>query len=226
MRTRSVSGFYAFLGIAYLIGLGWPALSWLLVLIKPLLIPTLMVLVVRNVSRPISTFYYKTLLALFFGWLGDLALMLTDKGELWFLLGLGCFLVGHLFYIAVFLQTPKPPDYLRRHPASAWPILTLAVLLLVLLVPKSGTLWLPVTVYALVIMTMVLFALNRKAQVAETSFLFVMAGAVLFMLSDSLIAINKFVMDLPAASFLIMSTYIAAQYLITAGLIRQTIKSF
>ncbi|MBL7978618.1 MAG: lysoplasmalogenase [Bacteroidetes Order II. Incertae sedis bacterium] len=226
MRARSVSGFYAFLGVAYLIGLGGSALSWLPVLLKPLLIPTLMVLVVVHVSHPISTLYRKTLLALFFGWLGDIALMLTDKGEIWFLMGLGCFLIGHLFYIAVFLQTPKPPDYLRRHPVSAWPIVALAVVLLVLLVPKSGALWLPITVYALVIMAMALFALNRKAQVAETSFLLVLAGAVLFMLSDGLIAIDKFVIDLPAASFLIMSTYIAAQYLITTGLIRQTVKSF
>lgn len=225
MQTRAISRFYGLLCIIYLISQSLPPLSWLLWVLKPLLVPTLLLLVVRAVNRPLSAFYQKTCLALFFGWLGDVLLMFAHRGEIWFLLGLGAFLVGHVFYILVFLQTPKPPNYLRRHPFSAWPIVAFAVLLLVVLVPHVGHLWLPITIYALVIMTMSLFALHRKGQVAASSFVWVFVGAILFMISDGLIAINKFVIPFPASAFFIMSTYMAAQYLITIGLIRQTVKS-
>jgi len=62
-------------------------------------------------------------------------------------------------------------------------------------------------------------ALNRSGRVADISFKLVFVGSLLFLLSDSMIAFNKFHSDIPLAGFLIMITYIAAQYLIMRGLI-------
>ena len=72
----------------------------------------------------------------------------------------------------------------------------------------------PVNLYAVVITAMALSAWNTKSKVDNTVFFSLLSGALLFMLSDSLIAINKFRVPLPAAGFWIMITYLAGQYLI------------
>ncbi len=68
-------------------------------------------------------------------------------------------------------------------------------------------------------MLMSMMALKRSGRVGDSSFKLVFAGSLLFLLSDSMIAFNKFHSDIPMAGFLIMLTYIAAQYLIMRGLI-------
>jgi len=64
-----------------------------------------------------------------------------------------------------------------------------------------------------------MMALNRSGRVGAMSFKLVFVGSLLFLLSDSMIAFNKFNSDIPLAGFLIMITYVAAQYLIMRGLI-------
>ena len=67
------------------------------------------------------------------------------------------------------------------------------------------------------ILLMAIFALNRRDRVSEASFYPVFVGALLFILSDSLLAFDKFLVPIPHAGVLVMSTYIAAQYLIVEG---------
>ena len=62
-------------------------------------------------------------------------------------------------------------------------------------------------------------ALNRKGAITEKSFNWVLWGAILFILSDSLIALNKFTVDIPLSKTWIMATYMGAQYLIVMGYI-------
>jgi uncharacterized membrane protein YhhN len=64
-------------------------------------------------------------------------------------------------------------------------------------------------------------ALNRKGRVGHSGYALVFAGSVLFVASDSMIAINKFHTAIPLSGFWIMLTYITAQYLIMRGLILQ-----
>jgi uncharacterized membrane protein YhhN len=64
-------------------------------------------------------------------------------------------------------------------------------------------------------------ALNRKGLVSTNSFRLVFFGSVFFVISDSMIALNKFYADIPRSSFLIMLTYFVAQYLIMMGLIAE-----
>ncbi len=64
-----------------------------------------------------------------------------------------------------------------------------------------------------------MMSLNRSGRVGAMSFKLVFVGSLLFLLSDTMIAFNKFHSDIPMAGFLIMITYIAAQYLIMRGLI-------
>ena len=75
----------------------------------------------------------------------------------------------------------------------------------------------PVFVYTATILLMAIFALNRKDRVLEASFCPIFVGALLFILSDSLLAFDKFLVPIPYAGVFVMSTYMAAQYLIVEG---------
>jgi uncharacterized membrane protein YhhN len=82
---------------------------------------------------------------------------------------------------------------------------------------------LPVIIYAIVILTMLSGAINRSEKVNQHSYWLVLAGAILFVISDSAIAVNKFSLPFESSGIVIMSTYILAQYLIVTGYIYQFI---
>jgi uncharacterized membrane protein YhhN len=77
----------------------------------------------------------------------------------------------------------------------------------------------PVLLYALVITLMALSALFRYGRTSMKSFALVFGGSILFIMSDSLLAVNKFIEPLALADFWIMVTYIGAQYLIVSGIL-------
>jgi uncharacterized membrane protein YhhN len=85
---------------------------------------------------------------------------------------------------------------------------------------------LPVTIYTLVILTMVCGAINRYGKVNFRSWLIVLIGAILFLFSDSGIAISKFLHPFCGSQVLIMSTYVTAQYLIVMGYLWQDSPAF
>lgn len=160
------------------------------------------------------------LTALFFCWVGDVMLMFS--GELYFMLGLVAFLIGHIFYIFSFRQfawstgTALLPTQKVRY---AFPIILAGTGLLVVLFPKLGALQIPVTVYAIVLMLMAINALFRLGHTNQTSFGWVFVGALFFMVSDSALAFNKFHTQFVGASVTIMLTYIAAQFMIVRGIL-------
>lgn len=181
---------------------------------KALLMPTLMIFTWLTVGFNNSRWL---LLALLFCWAGDVLLIFTYKNELYFLLGLGAFLAGHLAYIKTFLQSKE-----GKSKAKIWwyaPILLYVLLFLSLLWNNLDDMLLPVSVYAIVIACMAGVALRRNGSTNASSFSAVMAGAILFVLSDSLIAWNKFQGVISNASLWIMLTYIMAQYLLVQGIL-------
>lgn len=155
-------------------------------------------------------------LAILFSWLGDIFLMYTMNNEIYFIAGLASFLIAHIFYILCFLQLVN-----TRIKSFKWkfalPLIIYGILLLVYLYSALGDMRLPVIVYAVVITLMGIAALHRLGKTSDYSFAFVFIGALLFIASDSMIAINKFQSPFNSAPFLIMVTYIAAQYLIVSG---------
>jgi uncharacterized membrane protein YhhN len=75
----------------------------------------------------------------------------------------------------------------------------------------------PIIAYATAIMLMGITAAERQSN--KKSYRFVLIGAILFIISDSLIAINKFAFSIPLSGLWVMATYIAAQYLILEGVL-------
>jgi uncharacterized membrane protein YhhN len=83
-----------------------------------------------------------------------------------------------------------------------------------------GAMLIPVAIYMLVILTMATTAYLRKNSVNILSYGLVFLGALFFMISDSILAINKFHQPIPWSDISIMATYAIAQYLIVLGILK------
>jgi uncharacterized membrane protein YhhN len=181
---------------------------------KLLLMPLLMVIVVQ---QPPQKRMPRLITALGFSFIGD-ALLLFDSPD-FFLLGLGSFLIAHLFYVSLFFDKRSFNAKNRKKLVVTGSFVLLYDVLFLLLVQDNlRSFALPVILYVLVISTMLFMAINRPKEI--NGYAFVLLGAALFVLSDSLIGLNKFYSSIPYARVLIMATYGAGQYLIVRGLTR------
>jgi uncharacterized membrane protein YhhN len=152
------------------------------------------------------------LAALVLGLLGDVFLL--GKSDARFRAGLAAFLVGHLAYVACFVAVGLP------RPGWSWLALVAVAGAFVVtrqVVPatyRHGGLAMagPVALYTLVIAAMLLTAW-------WTGIPLVAIGAAIFVCSDSVLAVHRFVRPLPRADLVVMVTYHLGQALIVAGLL-------
>ena len=187
---------------------------------KVLLMPLLLGYVIALPNRKFIGFNL-LVIAILFCWAGDVLLMFTENNELFFLLGLASFLIGHIFYMLTFNKMADKNSIGKPLQPLFYLIpLLFALSLLIVLFPNLGEMKVPVIAYATVISLMCVAAMRRWQRTDTPSFITVLTGAVLFIFSDALIAINKFHTPFNLASLLIMITYIAAQYLIITGLLK------
>lgn len=158
------------------------------------------------------------LVALVFSLIGDVLLMFDHVSMNYFLAGLISFLVAHIMYIIVFLQKKNA----FKKPVPLIVVLLIYVLgLFYILFDRLGTMLIPVIAYILVILTMTITASLRKGTVPNLSYSLVLVGALLFVVSDSFIAVNKFYNEISSSHLIIMSTYALAQYCIVMGILKQ-----
>ena len=180
---------------------------------KPLLMPLLIALYLSFKQTILPNWYY--ILALIFSLFGDVFLMFKSNDL--FIPGLASFLIAHIFYILLFIKESK----ILRWPTLI--ILIVTISYLSFLKPYiSNELILPVSMYCIVISLMGIVAVNRKK--SSFGYSLISFGALLFIISDSLIAFNKFIENLPQSSFLIMSTYGLAQLFILLGFLKKIMK--
>jgi uncharacterized membrane protein YhhN len=162
--------------------------------------------------------------AMFFCWAGDVLLLKQADDEMFFILGLVAFLIGHLLYILAYRElrwADKASGLLMPQKIRvSFPVALAGTGLIVILLPTLGGLMIPVIVYAIVLMGMVMASFFRYGRTTPDSFWLVASGALLFMASDSILAINKFHTPFGQAGPLIMLTYILGQYLIAEGAVR------
>ena len=145
---------------------------------------------------------------------GDVFLMLDG----FFIPGLVSFLLAHLCYLALF---QRGQQWFPHRGALAG---TLAVGGAMYIFLWAGglppALRGPVAAYVLVIALMAAQAIGRAVVLRDKPSLLVAVGAGFFMLSDSLLATNRFVQPLPLAQLWVLSTYYAAQVLMVEGWLR------
>lgn len=221
---------YLAIALLHLIAIliGW---FWIATFTKPLLMPTLLVYFLSLVSTGGRRRWRAwAVLALLAAWLGDSFLLLANfypAEQLFFLLGLGSFLITQLTYTTFFINWPDADrGILLRRPWLALPLLAYLAMFLWLLWPGiDPALRLPVAVYGLAITSMVAAAVNLKGLVPFSTYLLLLAGVLLFLFSDTLIGLTRFGEGwdhLSLNSFLIMLTYISAQALIARQLATMT----
>ena len=187
---------------------------------KPLLVPALLLLVFF--TRSAAPGKNLLLTGLFFSWLGDVFLLFEYKHALFFIFGLVSFLTTHIFYIVYFFRIKSnKSSLLKKQPILIALVLSYGITLVWQLYPHLSDLKLPVMVYAAVICSMLLASLHIFLKVNKTAAGFYLFGALFFVLSDSLLAINKFYQPFAYAGICIMLTYCAAQFFIVTGYIQQ-----
>lgn len=184
---------------------------------KPAIVVSLMFLFIKTSEGISKSIKRITILALGFSVLGDILLMFVDQSPHFFTVGLVAFLLAHIMYIVVFL----------KHRNKQKSIVGFVILLLVyasglfyLLKDGLGDMLIPVIVYMIVILSMATTAFIRKGIVNQMSYNLVFVGAIFFMISDSILALNKFYQPIPFSNISIMLTYALAQFLIVIGILK------
>ncbi|MFC7686134.1 lysoplasmalogenase [Ureibacillus sp. GCM10028918] len=171
------------------------------------LLPMMLIILLAILTKAENIIPYKTLiiLALIFCAFGDYTLQ-------WFILGLSCFLVGHLFYIRAFLSE-------KGTTAPRWIIILLAIYGLSMMIWIGSSLIeenkiilaIAVSAYMIVILVMGSTSFRTGSKVA-------VSGALLFIISDSVLAINKFMFSVDYSHQIIMLTYYSAQILMALSI--------
>lgn len=188
--------------------------------VKALIIPVLGWLYIRFVRDGWNPFHRLIIAALAFSWFGDVTLQLSSIRETFFLVGLTGFLLAQLMYLIAFFSTPGPAILVRR-PYLLIPVLAYGLVILWLVWGGLEEMKGPVILYTVVILTMLSAAINRREKVNRDSYRLVLYGAVLFIISDSMIAVNRFSQPFELARAAIMTSYVTAQYLLAIGCLRQ-----
>ncbi len=148
-------------------------------------------------------------LALAFGSLGDFFLSLKDD-TINFKRGLIAFLVGHIFYLVVMAPHMGAPSTLQMAGMAA--LLFISGGTCVWLTPKLGAYKVPVWAYMGVISAMAFAALTMPNPLTGL-------GALLFVFSDAVIAVNKFARPVPARGPIVWITYYVGQCLLGISLL-------
>lgn len=180
---------------------------WLIYLAKPAT-TTLILLVALAAKPPLGPLYQSAIgIGLFFALAGDIFLMLpTDR----FVAGLVSFLITHLCYIVAFGAQIYPPFW---SPASV-AVLLYALLIYGLLYRHLGHLRIPVLLYMMAIAVMAWLGVTLATEQQSAWALAAGVGSVLFVISDSVLALNRFRHPFAAAQWIVLITYYLAQWLI------------
>jgi|TARA_B110000240_G_scaffold143553_1_gene158825 uncharacterized membrane protein YhhN len=174
---------------------------------KPMLMITLFWYYYSN-TKQLNKYF---VLGLFFSFLGDLLLLGT--GEVYFIFGLLFFLIAHVFYIIMVLRlipARKPKDFIM----AGVPFLLLFLVLMNVLFAGLGSMKIPVIIYAMTISFFGIVSLLLYLQSKTKISLLLLVGVLIFISSDTILALNLFYKTQSFYPLLIMMTYVLAQYLI------------
>jgi len=214
----------AFIIDSYLAGTGNVVARYLSKgLLMPLLLAWFLIATKSYINNTNSRYRLYICFALLFSCAGDI--FLIRPGSLNFICGIGAFLAAQVFYVLFFFRVK--PLYKGNIGFAA----TTAVIILAYLITLNILMWeevseqqfvIPVFAYSMVLGLMLFASFNtyhaiRLRNCIARCFI---AGAIIFVLSDSMIALNSFYLAKPLPGFYIMFTYCVAQFLIISGAIK------
>ncbi len=182
------------------------------IVFKPLIIIVLAVLYILH-AKKVNIWY---VLALFFSFLGDFLLLFPHR---FFVFGLLSFLITHLILIKIilsFLSNIKKTTIFFSSLCYG----TYFTIIFLRIKDSLGALIIPVLIYGIVISIMgIVSFLNFYENKRAIENIWLLVGASVFILSDSILAINKFYKSSMFFGVAIMITYIIAQYIIYKGMV-------
>ncbi|WP_068985942.1 lysoplasmalogenase [Lysinibacillus xylanilyticus] len=172
-------------------------------------IPMLLIIILAATQKNLGIKKYQLLIII-----GLVFCMVGDYTLQWFLIGLTSFLIGHIFYIFAFSSTNE-----RQVPTWAKIVL--------LVYGASMAVWIVGTVFSsgdvvlgFAVIAYISVILTMGWTAIKTGSTFATIGALLFIASDSYLAVDKFVMPLPFSHEFIMLTYYSAQILIALSILQ------
>ncbi|MDD3720920.1 MAG: lysoplasmalogenase [Lutibacter sp.] len=190
----------------------------LLYIFKPLIMLALLFLYTRSVFE--TNKWYST--ALIFSFFGDVFLIYS--GQLSFKIGLISFLIAHILFIKIVMSRIKNVSFLNILTAII-PFGIFLLLFIYTLKDSLGELFMPVIIYGFTISMFGVVSLINYLETKSNKSIWMLIGAIIFMMSDTFLAINKFYLSKEIFAVFIMGTYIIAQYLIYRSMILVTEKS-
>jgi uncharacterized membrane protein YhhN len=183
--------------------------------------PVLIVVLVQNKRNLLQKNWRIILGGLVTAWAGDVMLLFSVSRPIFFIIGLVCFLGTHFAYIVYLLRYEKSPvSLLKTAPFLLLGVLFYGIFFLSFLWGHLGELLIPVIIYTIVITLMMIQALAASGHMIKEAGKLFIVGAAVFILSDSLLAINKFYKPFEIGDILVMSTYGIAQLLIVSAAIK------
>ena len=180
-----------------------------LALFKTIPIGLLIVMVLKARNQLQNRTFITLLFALSFSALGDVLLAL-DTGQL-FIGGLAAFFISHTFYIITML------------PIKTWRLdvvllyLFLAIIVFCLFYPNLNDMLIPVLFYMLVLTIMA-----SLTWMTDKSNGFLVLGGAVFVISDSILGLNRFYLEIVHADIAIMGSYYLAQFCLVKGFLQAT----
>jgi uncharacterized membrane protein YhhN len=182
-----------------------------LLIFKPL---TLILIILIALIFPAVEIKYKVFIisGLLFSLFGDIFLIFPEKH---FTKGLIAFLIGHICYIVAFTIS-------TGFQFTFWiffPIIIVGMLYLQLIIKHTGKMTIPVIIYISIIIIMGWMAIERFNYITTLGTILAASGAVIFMISDATLALNKFRKTFFSAELIILTTYFTAQWLLAISVI-------
>lgn len=186
--------------------------------------PTLIMGYVWLKENKLAKYDFLIIIALFFSMLGDSFLMPFFNI---FMAGLGAFLIAHIFYLIAFIpEIKKPLNFDKRKILIAsigfffYALLVITLFWKLISISASPALITAIGIYATVLYSVFISALLRNTSTTQSHQL-ILIGASLFLLSDGLLAFNKFVEAIPFSRLWVMGSYTAAQAFIMYGSLKR-----
>ncbi len=187
---------------------------------KPALMFILIVYFHQN-SKDLSSLKNLIIAALLFSWFGDVLLLFDKQFSPLFIFGLVSFLIAHILYVVYFIQI-RGLNLLKGKTNILISLIVTAYsgIFYAVLFPHLGDMTVPVLIYCLAISGMVI-ASFRAFDIANQTFgKICVAGTILFAISDSVLAYNRFVDPIQFGGAIVIFLYAIGQLLITEGALR------
>ena len=215
MKKIALIGFLL-VSILDIIGIAFKIES-LIFLFKPLILLSLLFLYSNSVVD--RNKWYST--ALVFSFFGDVFLIYS--GDFTFKVGLISFLIAHILFISVVIKRIQKTSFLKAL-IAAIPFFIVLTGLIFLIKNALNELLVPVVIYGITISIFGMVSFLDYSTKKTKESLWMLFGAIVFMISDSILAINKFYESSLFFEIIVMVTYVSAQYLIYKSMVCEQVE--